>query len=108
LIGHSLGCVAILDYLLKNKGKAKLVILVSGPTKGPIPKAITGFNKENVDWEKLKTKSEKYVGIYSKDDDLVHYDHSGILVEKLKAERITVNRRGHIMQRKLPEILELF
>ncbi len=102
LIGHSIGCMAILRYLeqLKNNQKVGGVILVAGFTDDlnhvdPIEDELKNFFETPILWDKLKTKANKFVAIHSDNDPYVSVDYGYIFKEKLGAELIIKSKMGH-------------
>jgi len=101
LVGHSLGCIAILRFLesLDEDQKIGGVIFVAGfghdleyeGYKGEL----SSFFASPTDWNKIKTKANKFVIIHSEDDPWVPIEHSKIYEEKLGAESIILNGYGH-------------
>ena len=89
LIGHSIGCAAIMRYLetLGEKQKVGGVVLVAGFTENVGYKEIQSFFETPLDLEKIKTKVQKgFVAIQSDNDPFVDLKYADILKEKLDAE----------------------
>lgn len=98
IVGHSLGAVAILR-LLETFGEGETVraaILVAGFTDNLGIKPIADFFKVPFNWEKIKTKAEKFVVIHSDDDPYISVSDAEFLKNNLDAEFILEHRAGHI------------
>lgn len=100
LVGHSAGAPTILRYLeqLSPGERVGGVVLVAGFTD-PIdlekfPPLKTFFNGE-LNWEAIKSKSDKFVAIASDNDPYVPMRYSEILKEKLGAEVIVKHGFNH-------------
>ncbi len=99
-IGHSLGCVTILNYLNKNISKRiKGLYLISGfVEKTPIPELLE-FVQPELDYTDIIKLTENRIAISAKDDDIIHYEYSRILAEKLDAKFILLNEGKHFIDR---------
>jgi len=112
LVGHSLGCIAILRYLEKCKGKVGGALLVAGFVGGLGEgfEALENFFKKPVDWKSVKGACPKMVAIFSDNDPYVPLSQEKIVREKLGAKTIVLNGRGHFSSSEgvteLPEALE--
>ncbi|HUQ85107.1 MAG TPA: alpha/beta hydrolase [Candidatus Limnocylindrales bacterium] len=102
LVGHSIGCMAILRYLeqLNENEKVGGVILVAGFTDDlrsvdPIEDELKNFFESPILWSKLKTKAKKYIAIHSDNDPYVSLKYGYIFKEKLGAELIIKHSMGH-------------
>ncbi len=102
LIGHSLGCPTILEYLEKHRGRKKfqLVILVAGfgrhflnPDVEKFQSRLLHWHESSADFEKIRSKSKKFVCINSTDDPLVPYAEGKWLAKQLKAELVTEKKQ---------------
>lgn len=103
LIGHSMGCQAILRYLhgLPDTARVGKVILVAGFTK-----KITGLNEEEktiaqpwlaspIDFAKIKTIAPNITAIFSDNDPFVPLENEVAMREKLNAKTIIEHDQGH-------------
>jgi predicted alpha/beta hydrolase family esterase len=99
LIGHSLGCITILQYLqtLPEGQKINAAVLVAG-----FGQRFDKYNGEHdsffeteLDWQVIKNRCEKFIVIHSKDDRNVEVKQSVFLRDNLNAELILVNNMGH-------------
>ncbi|MDO8554019.1 MAG: alpha/beta hydrolase [Candidatus Micrarchaeota archaeon] len=96
LVGHSLGTIAVLRFLEKTNLKLMGVILVAGFTQGFGVKAISDFFKTPFDFEKIRTKSKKFIVISSDNDPYLPITEGKKLADKLNAEFIVEKNAGHI------------
>ncbi len=100
LIGHSIGCAAIMRYLetLSDNEKVGGVVFVAGFTDGldaeKYPE-IQNFFTTPILYEKIKSRSPKFVAIASDDDPYVPLKYSEILKDKFGAEVIVKHNMKH-------------
>lgn len=117
LIGHSLGCVAVMRYLEALSAEAKVgkVILVAGFTDQIGFREFDNFFKKPLNFEKIKTKSAKgFVAIQSNDDPFVTEQYGIRLKEELGADLVVKHAAGHMSGplddkescTELPEVVE--
>lgn len=121
-IGHSLGCMGILQYLqtLPDDTKVSKVILIAGFEKlkdaafeVPEDRVIFKPWKEApMDYEKVKKMAGSWIALFSDNDPSVSYeDNYKVFKDKLGAKIILQHNMGHFNQgsgvRKLPILLEL-
>ena len=112
LVGHSLGCIAILKYLesLKKSEKVGGCVFVAGFSEEIGISEIRNFFIKAVSWTKVKTHCSKFIAIQSDDDPFVPLFHGDIFKEKLGAKLIIKKNHGHFNWRtnclKLPIALE--
>ena len=94
LVGHSLGCIAILRYLetLKNAEKIGGSVFVAGFSNDLNIPFLTPFFETPVNWESAKNHCKHFTAIYSDNDDWVRAREADIFKEKLGAE--TILRKG--------------
>lgn len=97
LVGHSLGCIAIMRYLesLEDNQKIGGVVFVAGFTDDLGYKELSNFFETPVNFEKIKQKAKRFMVIHSDNDPYVDLKYGGIFKEKLKAEVIVLNNKGH-------------
>jgi predicted alpha/beta hydrolase family esterase len=117
LVGHSIGCQAILRYLETLPEGAKIggAVFVAGWTE------LTGLSDEErvvaqpwestpIDWQKVSSHAESFVAIYSDDDPHVLEANSQIFREKLNAKLVLDEGRGHFTEdddvTQLPSVLD--
>lgn len=113
LVGHSLGSAAILNYLESTNSKIAGAILVSGRCVNPTREETAGFyrGKESTfDFEKIKTKAEKFLVIHGDNDDKVPFENAEIMSKGLGCELVVIKNGGHLGGKdgfdKFPEVLE--
>jgi len=113
LVGHSLGCPAILR-LLESFGpgeKADVVVLVAGFAKDLGIPQIRGFIDTDFDWEKIKAKADRFIVINSDNDPYIPLSEGERLAKLLNAELIVEHGAGHINEgsgyTKYPRLLGL-
>lgn len=118
-IGHSIGCQTILRYLeaLPEGKKCKKVILVApwvilkNLTEEEKP-VVKPWQETPMDFEKVKTKTDKFIAVFSDNDPVVPYEQNlKVFKEKLGAEIITKYKMGHFTAdeniTEIPFLLEL-
>lgn len=118
LIGHSVGCQAILRYLesLAGNQKADRVILVAGwfsltNLEDEEEKVLTPWVNTPMDFDKIKNKANSFTAILSDNDLYVPLEENGkVFKEKLGAEVIVEHNKGHFneMPEERPDLLKLF
>lgn len=122
-IGHSIGCQTILRYLetLADGKRVNKVILVAPWGVSLSEKAYEDEeDKETarpwletpIDFEKVKTKANQFVAIFSDDDPLVPLEENRKMIEEgLSAKIIIKKGMGHFSEsdgvNELPVILEI-
>lgn len=93
-IGHSLGGVAILKALEESAEPADHIVLIGVPFTAVKPQ-IAPFFETPLDFELLKSKAKKITCLYSKDDPYVPFEHGKMYAEKLGAELVSFDNKGH-------------
>lgn len=116
LVGHSLGVPAIYHYLKSLPGDTRIggAVLVSGLIK-PIHeddpnsafRKIDSFVTPELDFKEVKNKSNKFVVIHGKQDDVVPFSHGEKISADLECEFIVVPLGDHFTQVKEPRTYEL-
>lgn len=112
LIGHSLGCIAILRYLESFAIDKKIggAIFVAGFPESIGIDEIKSFFIDPLDYEKIKNSVKKLIAINSDNDPYVPLKNGDILKDKLGAELIVVPKGSHLNEgagfTKLPIVLE--
>lgn len=102
LIGHSLGCPTILNFLQRyaKSGEVSGVLLVSGlakPLKGF--EILDEFMDGGFDFELLKTLVKYRAVIAAKDDYIVPFELTKELSQSLDAAFYEVQKGGHFLDR---------
>ncbi|WP_304509915.1 RBBP9/YdeN family alpha/beta hydrolase [Anaerotignum sp.] len=114
-IGHSLGCIAMLQFILKKNIKIKGVILVSGfMDENPMvvqKEGLSQFVEEPLDVEQVKALIPHRVVITAIDDDIVPSVATKKMAERLGAQLIERSNGKHFIDRdgftQFPEVLDL-
>ncbi|MBI5224526.1 serine hydrolase family protein [Candidatus Micrarchaeota archaeon] len=112
LVGHSLGCIAILRYLESLKGKQKVggAILVAGLATNLGNPLFSSFFRASIDWKKIQSHCNKFVSINSDNDRFVTIAHGKAFEKNLGARLIIKKGMGHFSGDegcfKLPVVLE--
>lgn len=111
LVGHSLGCMAILRYLGSlHSGRVGAVVFVAGfVTSLGIPE-IENFFTAPVDFTSLKARSSSFAAIYSDDDPYVPPVQAQLIRKGLGAKTILAKGMGHFSHSdgcsELPAVLD--
>lgn len=105
LFGHSIGAQTILRYLetLDINKKIGGAVFLAGWVNLTEEACEDEGDKEiakpwleiPIDWEKVKSRCVKFIGIWSDDDPLVPLSDSKIFQEKLGTEIIVEHNKGH-------------
>jgi predicted alpha/beta hydrolase family esterase len=99
-VAHSLGCIALLDYLQQLDPQPKIggLLLVSGFHQ-PVPgySLINPFVAHALQPEQLIALTPQRVVIAAQDDPVVPHDLSQHLSEKLQARIISLPQGGHLL-----------
>lgn len=120
LVGHSIGCQAILRYVEKLPESNKIggIILVAAWVHLTNETWDDEYTEETakawletpVEFEKIRKHTDKIICIQSEDDPYVPVSDAKIFEEKLGAKIISLKNAGHICAEngvtKLPEILD--
>lgn len=106
LIGHSIGCQAILRYLetLDNRIKIKGVILVA-PWVSLTNQGLNGVEdiakpwlETPIIWKKVRVHSKNFICIFSDNDYYVSEDNIATFKDNLKSKIIMENNKGHLTE----------
>ena len=121
LIGHSVGCQAVLRYLgtLKNKKIAKTILIAPWMNldettieeEGEEVKEIAKpWMETPIDWKAVNNNCKEFIAIFSDNDPYVPLSNVNLFKEKLNAKILILNNKGHFDPfsgiKELPEILE--
>lgn len=118
LVGHSLGCRAILAYLQKTSRKITAVFLVSGTSTAlrveeedsPLRK-IDNFFETHFDFGKIKNTCSQFYIIHAKDDNRVPFEHALFFEKNLEAQLVALETGGHLSGKdgvsELPILMDL-
>lgn len=102
-VGHSIGCQTILRYLEKLPVDKKIggAVFVAGwftlmnlQTDDEIRTA-KPWIEEKIDFNKIKTHTNKFIAIFSDDDDVVPLENKKLFEDNLSAETSIENSKGH-------------
>jgi len=99
-IGHSLGCVTLLNYLNINRlNSVKGLFLVSGfIEETPIPE-LEQFVQSELDFEYIINLTKNRIAISAIDDDIISHEYSQRMADKLNATFILLNEGKHFIDR---------
>ncbi|MCX6770465.1 MAG: alpha/beta fold hydrolase [Candidatus Micrarchaeota archaeon] len=112
LVGHSLGCVAILRYLEQAKGKIAGAVLIAGFVGGMGDdfSVLANFFEKPVEWQRVKRMCPEFVAIFSDNDPYVPLSQVRIFEMNLRAKTLVLHARGHFSSSEgtveLPEALD--
>jgi len=114
LVGHSLGCAAILRLLERLDGNQKVgkVILVSGWI-GKTPKypELNDFYQTDFNWKRIKERALKIIAVVSDNDTYHPFENTEKLAKLLGASLILKPNKEHINVKSgygpFPEMLDL-
>ncbi len=118
IIGHSIGCQAVLRYLQSSKKKFSGVFLVApwlkikpGALNDEETKIALPWQNTPLDLSNIKKKSDSFYFFYSTNDPFVSVDDSLTLKNKIGGELHNLGEKGHISEDdgifEWPEMLEL-
>ena len=105
IIGHSSGAVEIFSLLqnLPATTAIKSAILVSAFKNDLGWDSLGDLFQEPLDFEKIKTKSKKFIFIHSDNDPYVPLEQAEHLQEQLEGELIVLEGQGHFSFETGPE-----
>lgn len=98
LIGHSIGCAAIMRYMEKLPEDQKVggVVMVAGFNENVGFNEIQNFFETPIDLEKVKRQSKNgFIAIHSDNDPYVDLRYADVFKEKLSAEIIIKHNAKH-------------
>ncbi len=121
LIGHSVGCQAILRYLqIRSKEEKVDKVILIAPWIIPSedieededPEIARPWMEIPIDFENAKKHAKSFYGVFSDDDYSVPLIENGnLLKEKLGAKTIVLENKGHFTEGdgvvELPEVLKI-
>ncbi|RQS66480.1 serine hydrolase family protein [Burkholderia sp. Bp8963] len=101
LVGHSLGCIAVLRHLLSLPAhtQARGVLLVSGfdRTVSTLPE-LRSFTDAPLDHAEICRRAQKIISLFSDNDSIVEPAASIELSRNLNAEQEVVSGGGHFLE----------
>ncbi len=113
LVGHSMGCQAIMRGLEKIKGKAEGIVFVApffhlqGMEEEEGSEEIAKpWIETPINFKKIKAKIKRLITIFSNDDHSVPLSDSDIFREKLGAKVMIEQGKGHFVDSNYPVILK--
>ncbi|MFA5796584.1 MAG: alpha/beta fold hydrolase [Candidatus Woesearchaeota archaeon] len=110
LIGHSLGCIALLHFIEKYDKKIEKLILVA-PTHSDIdwdeyykknpeePRSIKSFTQEKINYRKIKASVKNITYLFSEDDPIIPLSTKKYYEESLNGKFIIFKNKGHFRAR---------
>ncbi|EKU46566.1 RBBP9/YdeN family alpha/beta hydrolase [Staphylococcus massiliensis] len=99
-IGHSLGCITILQFIQRHQKQVYGAYLVSGfCEKLPDLKDLDGFVEPKLDYDELKRLIPQIKGLTAKDDNVVPWTFTETLCKKLDAPYLLLDKGGHFLGR---------
>ncbi len=108
-VGHSLGCIAILRYLEKEKAAGAVLVAGFAEKLGDDFKAIENFVDKPLAFGKVKGNCGGIVAIFSDNDPYVPLTQEKLFREKLGAKTMVLHACGHFSSSEgtteLPEAL---
>ena len=111
LVGHSLGCIAILRYLERAKKKVAGAVMVAGfaGKLGGEFSILDNFFAPPLDFARVERMCPKLIAIFSDNDPYVPLSQEKVFREKLGARTMVLHARGHFSSSdgtiELPEAL---
>ena len=98
LVGHSLGCIAIVQYLNNLNPGVKIggAVLVAGFISPIHFKELDGFFEVPLDEEKIRNSAKRIVAINSDNDPHIPYLQAEEIEKRLGAELIKIYNGGHL------------
>ncbi len=109
LVGHSLGVRAVLRYLENvSTSPIKGAVLVSGRFGKPRSGILESFYKDELNFEKIKKASERFVVVHGDNDPNVPFEDGKMLASSLNCNLVVVPNGGHLSGKagcfELPEV----
>ncbi|MBW3015579.1 alpha/beta hydrolase [Candidatus Woesearchaeota archaeon] len=117
LVGHSIGCMAIMKYLESIDVKIGGAILVAGwltltnyeERDEEEKHVVEDWTKKELGYDKIKMNAREFIAIFSDDDPEVPLDNSKVFKDKLGAKIIIEKGKGHFSDdagvKELPVVL---
>ena len=103
-VGHSVGCQAILRYLETISDNVDKVVLIAPwwyltLDKNEEQSDADPWLKADVDFDKVKSKANKFIAVFSDDDLYVPLQENGeFFKEKINPEILVENKMGHFTE----------
>ncbi len=111
-VGHSLGCISIVRYIVQLPPEAKVggCVFVAGFSGNINIPEIAEFYLLPLDFKNTKKHCENFVTIFSDNDPVVPLDNKNLFEDKLSARTIVEHNKGHFCKSdgviELPSVLE--
>lgn len=102
LIGHSLGCITLLQFLQQQTEPlhfAGLILVAGFDRQLPDLPELEAFVRPDYDAAKIRRLAGQRVSIASRDDSVVPYRFSAALAERLDSGLYSVEHGGHFLGR---------
>ena len=112
LVGHSLGCIAIIRYIesLDYNSNVGGAVFVAGFAKDIGIPALVNFIKPKVNFDNVRVHCGNFICIFSDNDRFISLETSHDLVKNLEAKTILEPGNGHFgskeQMNELPAVLE--
>ncbi len=114
LIGHSIGCLAVLRFLqtLENSKIEKVILIAPWHyltlDENEDPDIVKAWTETPIDYKKIRSKADEFMAIFSDDDPWVPYkENVEFFKEKLNPELITKHKMGHFNVAEIPFLPDL-
>lgn len=118
LIGHSLGCAAIVDFLNETNKKVKAVYLIAPASEivdfakfkkewrneNSDIQSVEDFVKNETEWDQLKNKAEAAKVILSDNDKYVPFEKTLKFFESKGIGCLVLHEQKHFIGRRIPEL----
>lgn len=114
-VGHSIGTLATIRFLQsfdKDQKVSKVILIAPWHSltldENEDPGIAKPWIDEFVDWEKVKSKANRIIAVFSEDDPSVPFeDNLKFFKKKLNPEIVIKDKMGHFNQSEIPFLLEL-
>lgn len=106
LIGHSSGTVAALRYLEENKADLAVLIAVYHTDLGIEEERVSGYFDDPWQWKQIRANSKKISIFSSTDDPFIPIAEPRFVRDRLSAEYIEYDNRGHFSDSIFPELVD--
>lgn len=98
LVGHSLGCIAVLRYLEQLPSEAQIgqVVLVGGFNSDLGWDELENFFEEDINWNAINSHGAQFTAIHSTNDKYVSLHYADNFKARLNAEVHILENAGHM------------
>lgn len=97
LVGHSLGCIAILRYIETLNVEIGGAVLVAGFSDDLGDEKLSNFFEKPIEWDKIKGNCKNIIALHSDNDKNVPLKYADVFKEKLGAKVVIEKGKGHFM-----------